>query len=500
MRFSLHRYLYSLAVGYSLLTLGHAYAIDSKNTPRPIPLTRPEMKQYLEDMKARKPRIPLPELTDDDKAKLGDRGNSYESRLRYHYLPAQDSTALPPSTSPNNSSPTANPRGSGASGFGGFGFAGGSREGDSDQTLDYKFKTQLFWIVSRTNNCQYCLGHQESKLLAAGMVEDEIAALDSDWSLFDAPHRVAFAYARKLTYEPHRIIDADIEGLRKHFTDKQILEMTLSISGNNAINRWKEGAGIPQSSGGGNFGSRRPGETAPSRPAADSTHHSYLTETAPKFSNVVTTVAPVAADPTTGKPTRTTRAKRPQLESQSETKAALQAAGKRSPRLPLASEDKCRELLTDEVVKAIGSGPVPAWVALLATFPNSAKGRIAMAQAAETKGDLTPLLKAQVAWIIARQDRAWYAAGQARRQLNSLGWTDNQVFQLDGDWAAFTPAERAAFTLARNLAATPVVLTDDEVDDAVKQLGPRNTTQLISYTTHRASFNRVTEAAGLRIE
>ena len=22
-------------------------------------------------------------------------------------------------------------------------------------TLDYKFKTQLFWIVSRTNNCQY---------------------------------------------------------------------------------------------------------------------------------------------------------------------------------------------------------------------------------------------------------------------------------------------------------------------------------------------------------
>ena len=71
---------------------------------------------------------------------------------------------------------------------------------------------------------------------------------------------------------------------------------------------------------------------------------------------------------------------------------------------------------------------------------------------------------------------------------------------LDGDWAAFTPAERAAFALARNLAATPVVLTDDEVDDAVKQMGPRNTTQLISYTTHRASFNRVTEAAGLRIE
>src|SRR6478609_7390680 len=57
------------------------------NEPRPTPLTRPEMKQFLEDMKARKPRIPLPELTEEDKKQLGDRGTSYESRLRYHYMP-----------------------------------------------------------------------------------------------------------------------------------------------------------------------------------------------------------------------------------------------------------------------------------------------------------------------------------------------------------------------------------------------------------------------------
>ena len=55
--------------------------------PPPRPLTRPEMKQLLEDMKARKPRIPLPELTEDDKEKLGERGTSYEARLRYHYMP-----------------------------------------------------------------------------------------------------------------------------------------------------------------------------------------------------------------------------------------------------------------------------------------------------------------------------------------------------------------------------------------------------------------------------
>ena len=44
------------------------------------------------------------------------------------------------------------------------------------------------------------------------------------------------------------------------------------------------------------------------------------------------------------------------------------------------------------------------------------------------------------------------------------------------------------------------MLTDAETTEAVKQIGPRDVVQLISYTTNRASFNRITEAAGLRIE
>src|SRR5437867_9001630 len=42
--------------------------------PRPVPLTRPEMKEALEALKKIKPRIPLPELTDAEKEKLGERG------------------------------------------------------------------------------------------------------------------------------------------------------------------------------------------------------------------------------------------------------------------------------------------------------------------------------------------------------------------------------------------------------------------------------------------
>jgi len=87
------------------------------------------MKQYLEDIKARSPRIPLPELTEEEKTKLGERGGGYEGRLRSLYMPAGEGR-----------------------GGGGFGL---SREPDPNMSLDYRFKTELFWIVSRANNCQY---------------------------------------------------------------------------------------------------------------------------------------------------------------------------------------------------------------------------------------------------------------------------------------------------------------------------------------------------------
>jgi hypothetical protein len=90
------------------------------------------MKQYLEDMKLRTPRFVLPELTEEDRLALGDRVDSYESRLRYHYLNQRDER--------NRTSRGGNP---------------GSRDADPKMTLEYKFKTQLFWIVSRANNCQY---------------------------------------------------------------------------------------------------------------------------------------------------------------------------------------------------------------------------------------------------------------------------------------------------------------------------------------------------------
>ena len=115
-----------LIVAVGLVAAGVARAGGPAAEPLPVPLTRPEMKQALEDLKGRKPRIALPALTDADRAKLGQRADNYEARLRYHYLPGGDAR--------------------------GRGF---SREPDPNMSLDFAFKTMLFWIVSRANNCHY---------------------------------------------------------------------------------------------------------------------------------------------------------------------------------------------------------------------------------------------------------------------------------------------------------------------------------------------------------
>ena len=477
--------------GLFLLSTSNVLAIEpSTSTPRPTPVTRPEMKQLIEDMKQRTPRIPLPALTEEEKTKLGERGTGYESRIRALYMPAGDNRGgffgggrTGGTTGSRNEKGTA---GAGTQRTGQFG-----RENEPGMTLDYKFKTSLFWIASRANNCQYCLGHQESKLLNAGMTEDEIASLDSNWKSFTPAEQAAFALGRRLTLEPHLLSDADIAAVKKHYTDLQILEMILSLAGNNSINRWKEGAGVPQSQGSIGFGRRDEDAKATKTPEA----HSYLTPTSAKFTTAISLTAPVVFD-TAGKPTGQTLCRRPKMESQSEVEQALEAARKRTPRLPLVDEAKAREVLAEDAPQ----GPLPQWMRLVANFPSSGKRQVASVRSADEKGDLSPLMKAQVSWIIARQDRAWYAVGQAKRRLSDLGQTEDQIYSLDGNWSSFTPTERALFTVARQLAASPVVLTDEEVAAAVKLAGPRDVVQMISYTTNRASFDRITEAAGLQLE
>lgn len=465
-------------LGTLLLSQCFIGTIEADETARPIPATRPEMKQLLEDMKSRAVRLPLPEPTTEEKELLDDRADDYESRLRYHYLIESEGSAF-------GSRPRTSGTGTSTAATSNF-----RRNADENMSLTYEFKTELFWIVSRTNNCQYCLGHQEQKLSAAGLSEDRIASLDLEWEAFTPAEQAAYAWARKLTWSPNSITDKDIEGLRKHYTDLQILEMTMSIAGNNAINRWKEGTGVAQSQHGTRFFENSSATGAKETLPIDS----FLTPTTGKFQKKRSVVAPLAD--ANGTSTQAIVGVPPVNETRAEVEAQLVAMSKRHSRLPLVSAQATRSVF-EKSLDGYGN-TTPAWMRLMANFPNESLRRLnSLVDGKVGEKDLSALDRARVSWVVARQDRAWYAVAHAKIRLEALGQTSDQIYALDSDLSSLSEAERAILVMARKLATSPITLTDDDVATVVKLSGPRRATQLINYVTSRAYFDRVTEAAGL---
>src|SRR5205085_4211938 len=171
--------------------------------------------------------------SDEQRQQYGNRPMVNNGRMRMIYLPSSWSAS---SRGPATASAAANSAARGSAGA----------NADPDMTLDEAFKVKLFWIVSRGNNCHYCLGHQEHKLRLAGLVEDEIAALDCKWQAFPPAEQAAMAFTDKITKRPHEIDRSDIDHLRKHFDDSQIIEIVYTVAGYNSTNRWTDAMGLPQ--------------------------------------------------------------------------------------------------------------------------------------------------------------------------------------------------------------------------------------------------------------
>lgn len=452
------------AIGLSLCLGGIARADDPPTgaKPSPVPVTREDMKKALEASKKNVPRLPLPPPTAEDIAKAEAAAKAGQTdvigrskgggilnngRMRSLYL-SDYGTGVPLMP---------------------MGGRGGRGQAAAEPTEDFAFQTKLFWIISRGNNCTYCMGHQEVKLASAGLADDQIAALDCDWSRFTPAEQAAFAFARKSTFEPYAIGDADIAALRKFYTDPQILDIVAAVGGFNAMNRWTGALRIPQED-----------------------HREYLTPTSDKYARQASRVAQVG-DQTSGLVPPAPR-KAPALESRAEVERALEAARKRTPRLTPADESA-----TKAALESLAGAHPPQWMRLLAVRPQGAAARATSLVNAETKGKLDPETKAIIAWTAARNDRAWYALGHARERLKALGYSDDRIFSLD-DGSATDGKAHEVVRFARTLTIDPSLITDDYFARLRKHFDDQKIAEIVHQVTVATSFDRLTEAAGLRLE
>lgn len=419
-----------VATATSWVTSSSATA-DEASPPKAVPQTRRQMLDALESLKSRTSRIPLPPPEARAADTAGPLGVVNNGLMRTHYLPTELRS-------------------------GGF-----TRQPDPAIALDNQFAVELFWIVSRVNNCHYCLGHQEAKLTAAGMTEAGLLALDTDWKSFPAEQQAAFAFARKLTSSPHAITDADIDELRPHFQPMQILGIAMLVARYNSTNRWTDSLGIPQE------GHRE----FRSQLSADEQDRS---------SQVTMKGFPPRAD----------------VRDFTAWKQAFDRAAARTSRLPMADAAAVAEILA-----AGGGTSTPRrYERLLANFPVAGSPWITQVRAAETAGQLPRDLREKIAFVAAGADQAWYMQHRGRESLLARGLDEQQIFNLGrnlGTNPDTPPAEAAALAFTHKLTVDPQAMTDADIESLLIHFTPHQAAEIVYHVGLAAFLDRLTEAAGL---
>ena len=107
-------------------------------------------------------------------------------------------------------------------------------------TLEPLLRDLVKMRASQINVCAYCLHMHSRDARAAGESEDRLYLLDAwrESSLYTDRERAALAWTEALTLiSQTHAPDADFEGLKPHFSEMEILDLTLLIGQINAWNR-----------------------------------------------------------------------------------------------------------------------------------------------------------------------------------------------------------------------------------------------------------------------
>jgi len=110
-------------------------------------------------------------------------------------------------------------------------------------SVDRRLKEAVYLAVSFANRCAFCTAAHLAGGKRSGLTDDEIGAVreESDAG-FGESERAALSYARELARTANATASRD--ELRAHFSDEQIVEITLVAAMANFTNRFNNGLDI----------------------------------------------------------------------------------------------------------------------------------------------------------------------------------------------------------------------------------------------------------------
>ena len=106
--------------------------------------------------------------------------------------------------------------------------------------LDHKFVHLLKLRASQINGCAFCIDMHSIDARAEGETEQRLYALDAwrETPFFTDRERAALAWVEAITLVSQtHVPDAVYEEVRKHFSDKEIFDLTFIATTINAWNR-----------------------------------------------------------------------------------------------------------------------------------------------------------------------------------------------------------------------------------------------------------------------
>jgi uncharacterized peroxidase-related enzyme len=117
-------------------------------------------------------------------------------------------------------------------------------------TLPKRYLELAIVTVSRLNECDYCVTHHKPFLATEGISPagaDRV--LDyADHPEFDAVDRLVVEYTIAAWNDPHRLRDRLFDRLREHFSEAQIVELTLRITLCGFFNKFNDALQIEEES------------------------------------------------------------------------------------------------------------------------------------------------------------------------------------------------------------------------------------------------------------
>jgi uncharacterized peroxidase-related enzyme len=118
---------------------------------------------------------------------------------------------------------------------------------EPDGEVERSFKRLVAHVASRAAGCQYCMAHTAGGALLFGVEPGKVADI---WdfrtsSRYSEKERVALDFAIAAASVPNGVTDEMFAGMRKHWSENQIVEIAAVVAVFGFLNRWNDTMGTP---------------------------------------------------------------------------------------------------------------------------------------------------------------------------------------------------------------------------------------------------------------